>query len=102
MFLYRIIISAALMGLYPAAWIFALFGNRTLLRRLTPPSDLPEDAVQRIWIHAASVGEAIIAFSVAKELRKKKPGCLIFVTTTTVTGLERIRSLAAPTGKTIV
>jgi 3-deoxy-D-manno-octulosonic-acid transferase len=48
------------------------------------------------------VGEAIIAFAVAKELRRKKPGCLIFVTTTTTTGLQRIQSLAAPTGTTIV
>lgn len=103
MVLYRFVVTLLLLVIYPAAWIFAFFGKPNLLRRLTPPADdFPDDDVARIWIHAASVGEAVIAFSLAKELRVRKPGCLIFVSTTTRTGLERIRTLIAPTGKKIV
>lgn len=102
MVVYQALMTLALLVFYPAAGLLAFFGKPAFLRRLTPPADLPEDAVPRIWIHAASMGESIIAFAVAKELRKRKPGCFIFVSTTTLTGLESIRNLAAPTGKRII
>lgn len=94
MFLYQLFMTIVLLVLYPTAWMLSLFDRTSLLRRLTPPADLPEDDVPRVWIHAASVGESIIAFSMARELRRKKPGCLVFVSTSTRTGLERIRGLA--------
>ena len=76
--------------------------QRNLLRRLVPPADIPEDRLLRIWIHAASVGESIIAFAAARELRRHKPGCLVFVSTNTPTGLARIMGLAGDSGKGVI
>jgi len=46
-----------------------------------------------LWIHAASVGEAGIAFSMAGEVKKVYPDSLVFVSTITATGLERVSVL---------
>jgi len=100
--LYTILMTLVLLAVYPVALALALFGRTHLLRRLSPPSNIPDDTLARVWIHAASVGEAGIAFSTAKELRERKPGCLIFVSTTTRTGLERLDTLAGSSGKTII
>jgi 3-deoxy-D-manno-octulosonic-acid transferase len=100
--LYTILMTFVLLAAYPVALALALFGRMDLLRRLSPPSNIPDDAMVRVWIHAASVGEAGIAFSTAKELRKRKPGCLIFASTTTFTGLERLESLTKTHEKTVI
>lgn len=100
--LYQFFMTVILLLFYPVGVIFSIFGRPNLLRRLVPPADIPEDDVLRIWIHAASMGEAVIAFSMACELRKKKPGSLIFVSTTTLTGFERIQLLAGQTGRQVV
>ena len=92
-YIYQFFMTFILFVVYPAGWLLSLFGRPDLLQRLTPPANPPDDDLPRIWIHAASVGESIIAFSMARELRRKKPGVLIFVSTTTRTGLERIRGL---------
>ena len=42
----------------------------------------------RIWIHAVSVGEAIVAETLVKALKKALPDVEIVVSTTTVTGQE--------------
>ena len=43
-----------------------------------------------IWIHAVSLGEAIAATPLIKEIKKKYPAWNIVVTTTTATGSQRI------------
>ena len=93
MLLYTIISSLILVVAYPVSWIGALLGRSYLYRRLKPPSDLPRDRAERIWIHAASVGESVIAVSMAGEIKRRKPSALIFISTSTSSGLERIRSI---------
>jgi 3-deoxy-D-manno-octulosonic-acid transferase len=100
--LYSLVMSLALAFVYPVGWLFALFGKTHYRERLVPPRNIPGEGSPRIWIHAASVGEAVIAFSMAVEIRKKKPGAGIFVTTTTRTGLERIRFLEKSSDDRIV
>ena len=46
-----------------------------------------------IWVHAVSVGEALVAVPLIKRLQKAYPGRAITVTTMTPTGSERIKSL---------
>ncbi len=48
-----------------------------------------------IWIHAVSVGEAIVARSLVAPLRERLPDHPIFVSTTTVTGQAIARSYAS-------
>ena len=43
---------------------------------------------ERYWVHAVSVGEVMAAVPVLRELRKRHPDALIFLTTTTIGGLE--------------
>lgn len=91
--LYTLVMTFALAVVYPLSLLLALFGKSSLRARLTPPQSLSGEGAPRVWIHAASVGEAGIAFSMAAEIRKKKPGSFICVSTTTSTGLDRIRYL---------
>ncbi|WP_058120091.1 lipid IV(A) 3-deoxy-D-manno-octulosonic acid transferase [Photobacterium kishitanii] len=56
----------------------------------TPPLLTAE---QPIWIHAASVGEAIAIVPVIKALKKAHPKQTIVVTTTTSTGAEQVSKL---------
>lgn len=100
--LYSILMTVLLFIAWPIAALLAFFGRPTLLRRLVPPGDIPEDRVLRVWIHAASVGEAIIAFATAKEIRTRKPGSLVFISTTTPTGLARVIGLIHESGGCIV
>lgn len=58
MFFYHFFMTLILFGIYPSAWLLSLFNQKGLLQRLTPPGNLPDDEVRRIWIHAASVGES--------------------------------------------
>ncbi len=93
MILYTLLTSIILIIAFPAGWIVSLFGYTYIRRRLSLPSGLPQSGSRRIWIHAASVGEAGIAFSMAAEIKRKKPGAVIFVSTSTSTGLDRILSM---------
>ena len=100
--LYSMLMTILLFIAWPVAAMLAFFGRPTLLRRLVPPGDIPDDRVLRVWIHAASVGESNIAFATAKEIRKRKPGSLVFISTTTPTGLARVMGLMRDSGGCIV
>ncbi len=54
-----------------------------------PPYGKP--GLQKIWIHAVSVGEIKAAQPLLKLLRQREPTASILVTSTTVTGLEEAR-----------
>ncbi len=47
--------------------------------------------INPIWIHAVSYGEAVLAEQLVKALKHKIPLCDVVVTTTTLTGSERIQ-----------
>ncbi len=78
---------------YPVGLLLALLGRPLLLERLKPPSNLPQGGSIRLWIHAASMGEAGIAFSMAEEVKRTYPGSFIFISTVTSTGLARVRAM---------
>ena len=46
-----------------------------------------------LWVHAVSVGEAVAAASLVRELRSRHPGLPAVVTTTTPTGAEQVAAL---------
>lgn len=50
------------------------------------------DGDESIWIHAVSVGEALVARSLLPALREQYPGLKIFVSTTTLTGQQIART----------
>jgi len=102
MILYTLLTSVILIIAYPAGWIASLFGYNYIRRRLSRPSSLTQSGSPRIWIHAASVGEAGIAFSMAAEVKRKKTGAVIFVSTSTATGLDRILSMNNTSDEPIV
>ena len=91
--LYRILTAVGMLFLAP---YYALRswrnreGPRTFHERFGGLS--PEIAARaatsnaNIWIHAVSVGEVLAAKPLADGLKKKYPGCAIFVSTTTETG----------------
>lgn len=97
-----LLMSIVLAVVYPVSRFLALFGKTNFSERLIPPQNISPEGIPRIWIHAASVGEAVIAFSMAMEIRKKKPGAIIFISTTTRTGLDRIQSLEKSADENIV
>ena len=45
-----------------------------------------------VWIHAVSVGEAVVALSLLRTWREKHPGLKFIISTTTTTGQELVRS----------
>jgi len=96
MWVYTLLMTIILAAVYPAAFVLAVFGKPSLWRRVYLPVS-PEDGTgeKRFWIHAASVGEAGIAFSLAREMKRRFPDSRIYVSTVTATGLDRIRKLGA-------
>ncbi len=90
--LYFTVMSLLLAVVYPVAFLLAVFGRPTILARLRIPSDIYLDG-DVVWIHAASMGEAGIAYSMALEIKHRNPAKKIAVSTVTTTGLDRIRSL---------
>ena len=52
-----------------------------------PPELLARiQATPRVWIHAVSVGEMLVALRFAEEIRRQLPGTAFVITTTTSTG----------------
>ncbi|HDY87930.1 MAG TPA: 3-deoxy-D-manno-octulosonic acid transferase [bacterium] len=87
---------------YPVGLLLALFGRSQLLNHFKLPTDIPQDGNIRLWIHAASVGEAGIAVSMAGEVKKSCPEALVFISTITVTGLEKVHLLNKSSAKNLV
>jgi len=102
MLLYTLIMSLVSICALPFAGIAAFFGRTYLWRRFRLPAGIPEGGYPRVWIHAASVGEAGIAFSLAVEIRKRYPGSRIFVSTVTETGRENVLRMNDREGGAIV
>lgn len=97
------VLSTALLALgFPAALLLSLAGRRGLLTRFIPPSLPADDDRRRVWIHAASVGESLIAFSMAGEIKRKYPDTFVFVSTNTATGLNRISDMNLTTPEPLV
>ncbi|MBJ6609788.1 MAG: lipid IV(A) 3-deoxy-D-manno-octulosonic acid transferase [Candidatus Thiothrix moscowensis] len=53
----------------------------------------PLQLVRVVWLHAASVGEVMLAKPLIQELKSRYPDMTILLTTTTVTGAEQAASL---------
>ena len=100
--LYAFLTVCFAVAVYPAAVVMALFGKSYLLRRLRPPAGLPAGGGKRIWIHAASVGETVIAFSTALQIKQTWPNAQVFVSTMTSTGLSRVRAMNDEAGNCVV
>ncbi len=54
---------------------------------------MPNQFQNGLWIHAVSVGEAMAAIPIIRELQVRHPDLPIVVTTMTVTGSERVTTL---------
>ena len=72
-------------------------GNRAYWSRvaerfgLGPPLGGPGGAVETLWLHAVSVGEVQAALPLVRALRARRPQVRMVMTTTTPTGMERVR-----------
>ncbi len=91
--LYTCLTVCFVFAVYPVAVLYALLGKTYLLERLRPPASISGGNGKRLWIHAASVGETVIAFSTALQIKKNWPDAKVFVSTMTSTGLARVRSM---------
>ena len=60
------------------------------------------DGALRLWIHAASVGETVIAFATASQIKETWPDARVFVSTMTSTGLARVRAMNEEAGDAMV
>ncbi len=84
-------------GLYPVLWGLSCPYLRWVRRRssdyirarFTPPS-LPKKNAKRVWIHAVSVGESNVAYSLAQTLRKRSSDWDVVISTSTPTGYENL------------
>ena len=52
---------------------------------------VPSDDRPRVWFHAVSVGEVLQLRTVVSEFLRTRPGYEVFITTTTVTGMDVAR-----------
>lgn len=79
---------------------YFLFKNKQHAGFLQKLGVLPREVTcleRPIWIHAVSVGEAVLAAKLAESLKKQFPARPIIVSTTTKTGNDMIRKLASGT-----
>ncbi len=88
--------------LYPVGLVLSLSGRPEILSRLKKPSNIPPGGSIRVWIHAASVGEAGIAVAMAGEIKRTYPEAYVFISTITTTGLDRIHVMSEASGQSIV
>ena len=101
-FLYTLLTSIIAAIGFPVGWILSLVGHTYVMKRLVPPSKITTGGTRRIWIHAASVGESMIALSMASEIKKKYPDAVIFVSVNTAAGLDRISSTVRESDKPVI
>ncbi len=75
--LYTLLTTLVVIFIYPAGFFLALLGRPGLYSRLNPPAVPVSSGNLRLWIHAASVGEAGIAYSMAGEVKKVYPSAKV-------------------------
>ncbi|MHC4606134.1 MAG: 3-deoxy-D-manno-octulosonic acid transferase [Planctomycetota bacterium] len=90
-------IGYAAAGLIASPWLlFKMATDRRYRHRLgerfgaPPPLDGPSP---RVWFHAASVGETALLKPLVAELRRRRPGVRIAVSTLTIAGRENAKKL---------
>lgn len=82
---------------FPAFWLYTRISGRHrrgLQQRLGFISRAVEMQLKgspRVWIHAVSLGEVRVAYSLVRALNEQIPGCSILVSTTTDHGFELAR-----------
>ena len=99
---YTVLTFFIVMLSYPVGLVLALFGRPGILNRSKAPSNIPFGGNIRVWIHAASVGEAGIAVAMAGEIKRSYPEAYVFISTITTTGLERVHVMSESSGQNIV
>jgi len=91
-------LAIVVFALLASPWfLYQAIRYRKYVRSLTQrmgvlPVSFNLDGDESIWIHAVSVGEALVARSLLPELRQQYPGLKIFVSTTTLTGQQIART----------
>lgn len=92
--LYTIALTLAL-PLIAAHLAWRGLGNRGYWRGWPQRFGRPPAAVEgpyHLWIHAVSVGETQVALPLVSSLQRRRPGLRVLVTTTTPTGMGRLRA----------
>jgi len=86
--------AAASVGL-PAFWLYSTLTGRYRRGRRERFGFVPREALRRltgspkVWVHAVSLGELRVAFSVVSGLKLVMPGCSVLVSTTTEHGFDK-------------
>ena len=98
----RMLYNAALLPFRAASVVFSAWPRRTPLAALERDQRLgrrlPALPPGAIWIHGASVGEARLVGSLARELRSRRPEQPLAVSTVTATGRGQLPSPPAIDG----
>jgi 3-deoxy-D-manno-octulosonic-acid transferase len=100
--IYSLLLALAFIALLPyfvyQALIHRKYLNNFRERMGWLPDSLKNDARPAIWVHAVSVGEALAAGSLVRELRARFPRHRLIISTTTATGQAVARARIAGAG----
>jgi 3-deoxy-D-manno-octulosonic-acid transferase len=94
---YNIATTALFSAGFPAFWLYSAIsgryqrGIRDRLGFISPEIESKLEGRPRIWIHAVSLGEVVVASSMAAAIQKRLPGSSIMVSTTTDHGFDKAR-----------